>query len=94
MKKSVDTFVFYGKIKITIQQPLYREVFWHEDAISEYITEHYEGNSLIVAGDEDLVKIHFHTNEPWKVLAYCNTIGEIYDIVIEDMIRQANGLQG
>ena len=65
-----------------------------EDAISEYITEHYEGNSLIVAGDEDLVKIHFHTNEPWKVLAYCNTIGEIYDIVIEDMIRQANGLQG
>jgi len=40
------------------------------------------------------VKIHFHTNEPWKVLAYCNTIGEIYDIVIEDMIRQANGLQG
>ena len=70
--------------------------FWStdEDAISEYITEHYEGNSLIVAGDEDLVKIHFHTNEPWKVLAYCNTIGEIYDIVIEDMIRQANGLQG
>ena len=65
-----------------------------EDAISEYITEHYEGNSLIVAGDEDLVKIHFHTNEPWKVLAYCNTIGEIYDIVIEDMIRQANGQQG
>ena len=65
-----------------------------EDEISDYITEHFEGNSLIAAGDEDLVKIHFHTNEPWKVLEYCNSIGEIYDIVVEDMVRQANGLQG
>ena len=64
-----------------------------EDAITDYITEHFEGNSLIVAGDEDLIKIHFHTNYPWKVLEYCNTVGEIYDIVIEDMIRQSSGLQ-
>ena len=62
--------------------------------IPNYITEHFEGNSLIAAGDEDLIKVHFHTNEPWKLLEYCNSIGEIYDIVVEDMIRQANGLQG
>ena len=48
----------------------------------------------VAAGDEDLVKIHFHTNEPWKILEYCNSVGEIFDIVVEDMIRQANGLQG
>ena len=65
-----------------------------EDAITDYITEHFEGNSLIVAGDEDLIKIHFHTNYPWKVLEYCNTVGEIYDIVVEDMVRQSAGLQG
>ena len=65
-----------------------------EDEIADYITEHFEGNSLIAAGDEDLIKIHFHTNEPWKVLEYCNSICEIYDIVIEDMIRQSNGLHG
>lgn len=40
------------------------------------------------------MKIHFHTNEPWKRLEYCNTIGEIYDIVVEDMIRQSAGLKG
>jgi hypothetical protein len=28
------------------------------------------------------------------VLAYCRTLGEIYDIVVEDMDRQARGLQG
>ncbi|MBO4457228.1 MAG: hypothetical protein J5802_05885 [Butyrivibrio sp.] len=65
-----------------------------EDEIQEYIMEVIEGNSLIVAGDEDLIKIHYHTNEPWRVLEYCNTVGEIYDIVVEDMIRQSNGLQG
>ena len=46
------------------------EVDLDEDEIGDYITEHFEGNSLIAAGDEDLVKIHFHTNEPWKVLEY------------------------
>ncbi len=45
-----------------------------EDEIADYITENFEGNSLIAAGDEDLVKIHFHTNEPWKILEYCNTV--------------------
>ena len=62
--------------------------------LQDYITEHFEGNCLIAAGDEDLIKIHFHTNEPWKVLEYCSTIGEIYDIVVEDMIRQSAGLHG
>ena len=70
------------------------EVDLDEDEIADYITDHFEGNSLIAAGDEDLVKIHFHTNEPWKVLEYCSTLGEIYDIVVEDMDRQSRGLKG
>ena len=59
-----------------------------------FVELHFEGNSLIAAGDEDLIKIHFHTNEPWKILEYCSSVGEIFDIVVEDMIRQSNGLQG
>ena len=65
-----------------------------EDVIHDYFTEHFKGDCLLAVGDEELIKIHFHTNEPWKILEYCNTIGEIYDIVVEDMIRQANGQQG
>ena len=41
--------------------------------IRDYITEHFEGNELLVVGDDELIKIHFHTNEPWLVLAYCAT---------------------
>ena len=42
----------------------------------------------------EIIKVHYHTNEPWKVLEYCASLGEIYDIVVEDMERQAKGLQG
>ena len=65
-----------------------------EDEINEYITNHFQGDCLLAVGDEELIKIHFHTNEPWRVLEYCSTLGEFYDIVIEDMDRQARGLKG
>lgn len=65
-----------------------------EDDISDYIMDNFDGDSLLAVGDEDLIKIHFHTNEPWKILEYCRTLGEIYDIVVEDMDRQARGLKG
>ena len=71
-----------------------RENDLDENEISEYILQHFQGNCLLAVGDEELIKIHFHTNEPWKVLEYCSAIGEIYDIVIEDMIRQSAGLKG
>ena len=44
--------------------------------------------------DETLIKIYFHTNEPWKVPEYCASIGGIYDIVVEDMDRQSWGIKG
>lgn len=65
-----------------------------EDRISEYFTEHFQGDCLLAVGDDTLIKIHFHTNEPWDVLKYCSTLGEIYDIVVEDMARQSRGLKG
>ena len=65
-----------------------------EDKIKDYITNNLVGDCLLVVGDPELIKIHFHTNEPWKVLEYCSTIGDIYDIVVEDMERQSNGLHG
>ena len=65
-----------------------------EDEINDYIIEHFKGDSLLAVGDDELIKIHYHTNEPWLVLEYCRTLGEIYDIVVEDMDRQARGLQG
>ena len=66
----------------------------NEETIWDYFTSHFEGDCLLAVGDEELIKIHFHTNEPWKVLEYCASLGEIHDIVIEDMDRQARGMKG
>lgn len=65
-----------------------------EDAINEYITNNIKGDCLLAVGDEEMIKIHFHTNTPWKVLEYCASLGDICDIVVENMERQTNGLQG
>ena len=65
-----------------------------EDVISDYFTSNFKGDCLLAVGDDELIKIHFHTNEPWRVLEYCASLGEIFDIVVEDMDRQSRGLMG
>ena len=65
-----------------------------EDNIRDYFLKNFKGDCLIAVGDSELIKIHFHTNEPWDVLKYCASLGEICDIVVEDMDRQSRGLKG
>lgn len=65
-----------------------------EDEIFDYFTENFVGDSLLAVGDEDLIKIHYHTNEPWQVLEYAASLGELHDVVVENMDRQERGLKG
>ena len=65
-----------------------------EDEIYDHIVANFKGDSLLAVGDSDLIKIHYHTNEPWLVLAWAATLGDIFDIVVENMERQEAGLQG
>ena len=65
-----------------------------EDKINDYIRNNIVGDCLLAVGDSEMIKIHYHTNTPWKVVEYCSTLGEIYDIVIENMDRQERGLKG
>lgn len=72
------------------------------DEIIKHLEENIKGDSMAIAAssDEDAfgekanVKVHYHTNEPWQVLEYCRSLGEIYDIVVEDMDRQSRDLKG
>lgn len=65
-----------------------------EDRINDYITNNIKGDCLLAVGDDELIKIHYHTNEPWQVLEYCASLGDIHDIVVENMERQSAGLDG
>jgi hypothetical protein len=69
-------------------------ICFDNDLAGRQFTENLKGDCLLAVGDEELIKIHFHTNEPWKILEYGRSLGEIYDIVVEDMDRQSRGLHG
>ncbi len=65
-----------------------------EDIIHDYLLENILGDCLLVVGDEELIKLHYHTNLPWKVLEYCASLGDIHDIIVENMERQSGGMHG
>ncbi|MCH4890269.1 DAK2 domain-containing protein [Acidaminobacter sp. JC074] len=43
------------------------------------------GDSMVFVRDEDLIKVHIHTNEPNQALGYALNIGELQTIKIENM---------
>ena len=43
------------------------------------------GDSMIVVGYEDVIKVHIHTNDPGKVLSYAVQYGELSKIKIDNM---------
>ena len=64
------------------------------DEIQEHLETTPEGDSLLVIGDDELIRIHFHTNEPWEVMKYLSSFGTIYDVVIENMQKQSEEFLG
>lgn len=47
------------------------------------------GDSLMVVGSDRVIKIHIHTNHPGVILEYALKIGELNNIKIENMNKQA-----
>ncbi len=46
------------------------------------------GDSLLVIGDETLLRVHLHSNIPYKVLEVAAQIGSLDQVMIEDMHQQ------
>ncbi|MDD2220532.1 MAG: DAK2 domain-containing protein, partial [Clostridia bacterium] len=55
------------------------------DLIRNYYDKNIKGDCLLVVGTDELVKVHFHSNEPWKILQYAAKQGLICDIKIDNM---------
>jgi DAK2 domain fusion protein YloV len=56
------------------------------DHIRDTLEEH--GESMLVVGDERVVKVHIHTDHPGKVLEFCGSLGDLSDIKIDNMQLQ------
>lgn len=48
------------------------------------------GDSLLVVGDEQTVKIHIHSNNPGLILDYAVRLGDITEIQIDNMLAQTH----
>ncbi len=51
------------------------------------------GDSVICIGDLSLIKVHVHTNEPNKALAYGLELGELFNMKIENMLEENRDLK-
>ena len=47
------------------------------------------GQSVLVVGDEQLVKVHVHTPDPGAPISYATRLGVISQVVVEDLTGQA-----
>lgn len=48
------------------------------------------GDSVLVIAADDIIKVHAHTNEPWRLLEYFAQYGNLEDIKIDNMKAQAS----
>lgn len=61
-----------------------------EQKIKDYLEK--KGDSIVVVADDDIIKIHVHTNNPGLVLETAITYGELTSIKIENMKEQHSTL--
>lgn len=48
------------------------------------------GDSMLVVGDDEIVKVHIHSNHPGKILETCLQWGQLSDIKINNMLEEAH----
>ncbi|MGL6008719.1 MAG: DAK2 domain-containing protein [Culicoidibacterales bacterium] len=79
---TADDFGFCTEFIIRLENPnAFNEVTFHA-ALEEY------GNSIVVVADEDIMKVHIHTEKPFEVFALSSKLGEFVTLKSENMQEQ------
>ena len=61
-----------------------------EDSLKKYLNT--MGDSIVVVADDDIIKVHVHTNHPGSILERALTMGSLDNMKIENMKFQHNNL--
>lgn len=46
------------------------------------------GDSVLVVGDQDTIKVHVHSDDPGQIITYATSKGALRDVVVENMQEQ------
>jgi len=52
------------------------------------------GDSLLVVGERDLLRVHVHTDDPGRALTYAGSLGRLRKVKIQDMSEQHEEFAG
>lgn len=85
------TFGFCTEIMVRIGEgPTAQKVFDY-DAFRNTLNE--MGDSLLVVADDEIVKVHVHTENPGRVMQLGQEVGELIKIKVDNMREQVRGLE-
>jgi DAK2 domain fusion protein YloV len=78
---SEDEIIFAYCTEFLIKNPI--------KTAEDFLTRIYDkGDSIVCAGNENVIKIHIHTNNPGQILAMAVKFGELTNIKIDNMKEQ------
>lgn len=85
------TFGYCTEIMVRIGQgPTVKKAFDYE-AFRE--TLNTKGDSLLVVADDEVVKVHIHTENPGEIMQLGQQFGELIKIKVDNMREQVRGLE-
>ncbi|MCW6664672.1 DAK2 domain-containing protein [Aerococcaceae bacterium NML191219] len=85
------TFGFCTEIMVRIGEgPTVQKTFDY-DAFRNTLNE--MGDSLLVVADDEIVKVHVHTEDPGRVMQLGQEVGELIKIKVDNMREQVRGLE-
>jgi len=87
--------IVYGyctEFMVKFEQDKLNEHPFSEDAYREELSKN--GDSLVVISDDDVVKVHIHTEYPGNVMTLSQNFGRLVNIDIENMREQHTSIVG
>ena len=74
------TFCYCTQFLIMLEKPFTEK---HEDEFKGFLEG--IGDSIVVVADDEIVKVHVHTNDPGQAMQKALTYGQLTTIIIENM---------
>ncbi|WP_062231694.1 DAK2 domain-containing protein [Fictibacillus sp. FJAT-27399] len=86
MKTEDIHFGYCTEFMVKFEPEKLKKAPFSEEAFRNELNEH--GDSLLVVADDDLVKVHIHTEQPGNMLTLAQKHGSLINIKIENMREQ------
>lgn len=64
------------------------------DAVKHALLDDVVGDSILVVGDRNTVKVHMHSNTPGRILEICISHGSLHEVDIDNMEDQHEEFEG